>query len=156
MTELKLICNRTHHATHRKAVKVVVHKNQHAKDNRRQLRSNFGLNMQFRPVSKRSCSPRLVHQGNHRTQHHQEEKNSHIPRIGHLLNHTVLENRIQEFRETPLTNKKSANQDSDKQRRIGFLGNKRKDNRDNRGHQRPKCSMKIRNNFSSLLHIFFL
>ena len=151
MTELKLISNRTHHATHRKAVKVVIYKNQHSKNNRRYLRTHFGFDMSLSPISKRSRSTRLVHQGNHRAKHHQEKEYSHVPGVGYLLDHTILEHSIQKFREAPLTNKKAPYQDANKQRRISFFGNKSQDDGYHRRNQSPKCSMKIRYSFCNLL-----
>ena len=45
MTNLKFICNRTHHAAHRKAVEIIIHKNQNTKNNRRYLCTHFSFDM---------------------------------------------------------------------------------------------------------------
>ena len=127
MANLKFICNRAHHATYRKTVKVIVYENQNTKNNRRYLRSDLGFDMQLRPVSKRRRSPRLIHEGNHCAKHHQEKQNTHIPRVRHLFDHSVLEHCIQKAGETPLTNEKPTDKDADKQRRISFFGNERQD-----------------------------
>ena len=114
MTHFKFVRNRAHDAAHRKAVEVIIDKNQDAKNNSRNLRTDFRFYMQLRPVSKSGCRARLVHQGYHRPKHHQEKENAHIPRIGHLFHHSIFENSIQELREAPLANKKAANHDPDK------------------------------------------
>ena len=66
MAHLELVRHRTHHATYRKTVKIIIHKNQNTQDNRHELSTDLGFNMELCPFSKSRRSARLIHQSDHR------------------------------------------------------------------------------------------
>ena len=76
-----------------------------------------------RPFSESGRATGFIHQGNHSTQNYKEKENAHVPRVRHLLDHTVLEHGFQKMREITFTNEQAAHQYAQEQGRVDFLGN---------------------------------
>ena len=111
-TDIVLIRHRTHDATHRQAVEVVVNKNQAPQQHRGTLRPRPGVNMARRPSSKGGRPTRAVHELHHHAQNNQKNQNAHIPVIGQHLNQAVLEHVVQRLHRVVLAPKQRPGQDA--------------------------------------------
>ena len=73
-----LICDRPHNASHSKAVKIIIYKNQDPQDDRSDLGSDPGLDMDACPSSESCRTSRTIHHRDHGSQDHQEDQDPHI------------------------------------------------------------------------------
>ena len=125
----------THHGAHGQAVKVVIHKDQDAQQHGHQLCAGAGLNRLGCPTTESSGAAALVHQVDHDAQQHQEHHDGEVC-IGNdaQIAGCNLNNRIPGVK---LGIQQSANQHTDKQRRIYFLADQCQYDSHHGGQQGP-------------------
>ena len=86
-----LIRDRLHDRADGEAVEVVVDENQHAEQDRGQLRADAGLDVLRRPAAERLGAARLVHQGDHRAEQHEEDQDADVVGIRNACDKAVLQ-----------------------------------------------------------------
>ena len=86
-----LIRHRTHHASYRQTVKIIINKDQHTQQDRRKLRAHTALDVLAGPASERRGASRLVHQTDHDSKDYQKHKNAYIIAVRQHSYDTILE-----------------------------------------------------------------
>ena len=133
-----LVRHRTHDASHRQAVKIVINKDQNTQGNRRKLCACPCLNMSGGPLAKRRGTSGAVHHGDHDTQNNQEYQNADIVRVRKNRDHAILKRMCQGALKAEAGIHHRSGKNSDKQGTVNLLGNKRQRNGNNRRNQRPE------------------
>lgn len=155
------VSNRSHNASDREAIEIVIDKDQHTKDDCRDLRTNFRLNMLARPIAECRRTARLIHQADHNTENNKENQNADIILVRQRTDQTILKNVIDRCFKIKIhtaadlvdTVQNTTDHNTDEQRTVNFLRPKREDNRNNRRNQRPEClkqHRRVLKNFCSI------
>ena len=124
-----------HNGAHGQAVKIVVDENEDAEDERCKLRARVGLDVRLCPAAKGSRAARGVHKRDNDAEQDKEEENTCV--VGNCSNEAVVDNRVKRGDGGKVRCKQRADNDANKQRAVGFLADKGKDDGDDGRQQRP-------------------
>ena len=81
---------RTHHASNRQTIEIVVDENQHAQKDRGELCSDTALDMGAGPTPERRGSPCFIHHTDHDPEHYKEHKDSHVIAVRQRTDDSIL------------------------------------------------------------------
>ena len=132
----------THDAADGEAVKIVVHKNQHAEKERSEHRAGAGVHILFRPASERRRAARAVHERNKDAEQDEKQENTDVPGVRHTGDEAVVDNDVERPDRRESGDKRRAHDDAEKERGIDLLGDQRQSNGDDRRQQRPDGTVK--------------
>ena len=115
------VCNRSHYGAYCKAVKVVVDKDEDAEDYCCNLSTNLCLDVFLCPFTESCRTTCLIHHGNESAKNNKENQDAHIVAVGKGLDYAVLKNVCNSSCKREPREKKSADDDANKEGRINFL-----------------------------------
>ena len=132
---LKAVGHRAHHRANGEAVEIVIHKDQAAQAGSGQQSLTLVFDVAGRPVAVSSRTARALHQHDDHAQQHIKNDDVHI--------HAVHHGGKQGFKGAPgaeVGGEQRAEQHTDKQRAVNFLGNQCQHNGGHGRNQRPECA----------------
>ena len=148
----------THDGADGQAVEVVVYEDQHAQSDSGQLSAHTGLDVGGRPSAEGGGAAGVVHQGDQGAQDDQEDQDTHVGGVRQHRDHTVgcvidflEEDVVESTLEGEPGIEQGADDDTDEQGAVDFLGDQSQDDGDDRGEQSPEGCVHLHDFLSSFL-----
>ena len=140
--------DRSHDRTDCHAVKSVVDKDQKSHQDRRQLRAYPALDPPGRPVAKSLCTAGLIHENDKSAKDRDEDQDTGMRQVCEIDDKSAVRmehKRIERKFQVSVRVQQRPYQDTDKERTVHLFGNKRENDRNNGGKQRPRACVNRRN-----------
>ena len=147
-----LVRHGTHDAAHGEAVEIVVNEDQHAQQDGGQLRAHAGFDVGLGPAAKGGAAARLVHQGHHHAQQHQENQDAQVVGVGHGGDEAAAEQPVHGVFQMEVIQQQRPGGDAHEQGGVYFLGNQGQHDGDDGRHQRPEAVQKRADRFHRFGH----
>ena len=134
--DLLILADRAHDGAYGQAVKIVVHKYQHAEKESGKHRAHSGFDMLLRPAAKGGGTARPVYQGYHYPKNYQKQENTRSVCDGAY--DAVIYHGVKAQNGVEIGVKQAAQDDANEEGGVYLLGYEGQNNGYDRGHQSPE------------------